>query len=139
MIVRRHRLPNLRGVSAVECAIVFPVTIFLMLGMLVLGLGSFRNQQLQALAREGARYASVHGPNYVLAASGNQLASPSTVQAYVRGLAVDLSGVQCTTVTYSSTSALPSTVSVTLTYTWTPERYFQSMTWTVQSSEIVTY
>ena len=43
---------------------VYPVTILLLLGTVVLGLGVFRYQQVQCLAREGARYASVHGPQY---------------------------------------------------------------------------
>ena len=138
MIVRQHNKSDRRGVSTVECAVVFPVTIFLLLGTLILGLGAFRNQQLQALAREGARYASVRGPNYA-AATGNPIASTSTVLSYVEGLAVSLNGLACTSVSYTSTTQLPSTVTVTLAYTWTPERFFSPMTWTVQSSEIVTY
>ncbi len=47
-----------------KAAVVYPITIFLLLGTVVLGLGVFRYQQIQSLAREGARYASVHGPQY---------------------------------------------------------------------------
>ena len=57
---------------------VYPLTILLLLGTVVLGLGVFRYQQLQCLAREGARYASVHGPQYA-ADSGNAYATNQTV------------------------------------------------------------
>ena len=45
-----------RGVSAVEAAVVYPITMLLLLGTVVLGLGVFRYQQIQSLAmREGSR------------------------------------------------------------------------------------
>jgi hypothetical protein len=116
---------------------VCPVGILLLMGILLLGLGVFRYEQLQFLAREGARYASVHGPLYASENSTSE-ASTSTVLAGVQNLAVGLSGLNCTAVTYSATT-LPCTVSVTLTYTWTPERLFSPMTWTVTSTMPVTY
>ena len=126
-----------RGTTVVECAVVYPITLLLFIGTVVMGLGVFRYQELQLLAREGARYASVHGPNYA-AQTGNAQASTSTVQTYVQGLSVALGGLTCTAVTYSATS-LPCTVSVTLSYTWKPEGYFQSVTWNVTSTMPVTY
>jgi len=137
MITRKARFGNRRGTTVVECAVVYPVAILLLLGTIITGLGIFRFQQVQALAREGARYASVHGPMYASENSQSE-ASTSTVLTYVEGLAVDLSGLNCTAVTYSAT-ALPCTVSVTLTYTWTPESFFSPMTWTVSSTMPVTY
>jgi hypothetical protein len=124
--------------SVVESAVVYPVTILLLVGTVVVGLGVFRYQQLQSLAREGARYASVHGPAYVSSGSGTSEATKATVLAYVQSLATDMSGLECTAVTYSSTT-IPCTVTVTLTYTWKPERYFPSVKWTVSSTAIVTY
>ncbi len=126
-----------RGVSAVEAAIVYPVTMLLLIGTIVVGIGVFRFQQIQFLAREGARYASVHGPDYASENSASE-ANTQTVLAYVQELAVGLPGLNCTSVTYSS-AALPCTVSVTLTYTWTPEGLWQPMTWTVTSTMPVTY
>jgi hypothetical protein len=125
-------------VSAVESAVVYPVTFLLIIGTVVVGLGVFRYQQLQSLAREGARFASVRGPDFVASGTGTAEASPATVLAYVQGLAVGMSGLNCTAVTYSS-STIPCTVTVTLTYTWTPEGYFQSQTWTASSTVVVTY
>jgi hypothetical protein len=123
--------------SVVECAAVYPMTIMLLMGSVIMGLGVFRYQQLQALAREGARYASVHGPTYA-SENSQSMASTSTVLTYVQGLAVGLGGLQCTSVSYSA-SSLPCTVSVTLSYTWNPEGFFSSTTWTVTSTMPVTY
>lgn len=53
-----------RGTTAVEAAIVFPLTFLLLLGLAVGSLGVFRYQEVAALAREGARYASTHGAQY---------------------------------------------------------------------------
>lgn len=137
MISRKSIVGRRRGTTALEFALVSPVATLLLLGTIVVGVGVFQYQQLQSLAREGARYASVHGPLY--ASENNQsMASTSTVLANVRGLAVGLNGLDCTAVTYSATT-LPCTVSVTLTYTWAPPRLFGPMTWAVTSTMPVTY
>ena len=89
LIARKRRGLGRRGVSAVEAAVVYPITILLLLGTVVLGLGVFRYQQLQCLAREGARYASVHGPQYATD-SGNAYATNQTVLTQIETLAVGL-------------------------------------------------
>ena len=137
MIIRESGFGDRRGTTVVECAVVYPLTMMLLLGTIIMGLGIFRYEQLQSLAREGARYASVHGPAYA-ASTGNAQASTSTVLTYLDGLAVGINGFECTSVSYSATS-LPCTVSVTLSYTWNPESYFSSMTWTPTSTMAVTY
>jgi Flp pilus assembly protein TadG len=53
-----------RGATLVECAIVLPVTFFLLIGLVVGAMGIFRYQEVATLAREGARYASTHGHQY---------------------------------------------------------------------------
>jgi Flp pilus assembly protein TadG len=53
-----------RGVHLVECALVFPIFMTLVVGMVVLGMAVFRYQQVAYLAREGARWASVRGAQY---------------------------------------------------------------------------
>ncbi len=78
MTRRQGGFRDQRGVSAVEAAVVYPVTLLLLIGTMVVGLGNFRYQQLQSLAREGARYASVRGPNYA-AATGNSEATAAAV------------------------------------------------------------
>jgi Flp pilus assembly protein TadG len=133
----RACLRERRGMSAVESAVVYPVTMLLLIGTMVVGLGNFRYQQLQSLAREAARYASVRGPNYV-AATGDSSPTAATIQTYVEGLSAGMPGLECTDVSYSADTD-PCTVSVTLSYTWIPEGYFQPMTWTVTSTMPVTY
>ena len=57
---RHHR----RGTVLVESAIIYSVMLFLLFAIIVGGLGMFRYQAVAHLAREGARYASVHGGKY---------------------------------------------------------------------------
>src|SRR5947207_2599832 len=94
MTHRRSRIRGRRGATALECAMVCPVAVLLLMGTLLLGLGVFRYEQLQLLAREGARYASVHGPLYASENSTSH-ASTSTVLADVQKLTVGLSGLDC--------------------------------------------
>jgi Flp pilus assembly protein TadG len=53
-----------RGAAAVEFAVVAPVVLLFIFGLIVGGLGVFRYQEVAHLAREGARYASTHGGMY---------------------------------------------------------------------------
>jgi Flp pilus assembly protein TadG len=140
MIVRGKRPSIRRGTTVVECAIVYPVTMFLLIGTLLLGVAVFRYQQIAALAREGARYASVHGATYA-SETGEPYATSSSVQTNaVDPLAVGLNtnNITCTltwTPNPPSTST-PTTVSVELEYTWTPGVYFRSPL-TVQSTSVM--
>lgn len=136
-MIRRQPSIRRRGMSVVECAAVLPVTILLLMGTIVMSLGVFRYQQIQSLAREGARYASVRGPAYAQA-TGNPQASASAVESYVQSLSVGLNGLKCSSVSYSA-SSLPCTVSVTLNYTWKPEGLLAQQSWTVSSTMPVTY
>jgi Flp pilus assembly protein TadG len=142
MTIRRHGQIVLqrRGLSAVEAAVVFPVAILLLVGGAALGIGVFRYEQVQSLAREGARFASVRGPDYVASGSGSAMASTTDVMNYFSetGLSSGLSGLSCTGVAYSSTT-LPCTVAVTLQYTWSPGAHFSDATWDVTATAIVTY
>ncbi len=52
------------GAYAVEAAIVIPVMIFLLLGLLLGGMGVFHYQQVACQAREAARYACVRGADF---------------------------------------------------------------------------
>jgi Flp pilus assembly protein TadG len=53
-----------RAATLVESAIVYSVTFFLLLALVVGGMGVYRYQEVAHLAREGARYASTHGGKY---------------------------------------------------------------------------
>ena len=64
MRVRRTPNPPRRGVQVVETAIVLPVVMMLTLGTCSTAMGVYYYQLVATLAREGARYASVHGSQY---------------------------------------------------------------------------
>jgi Flp pilus assembly protein TadG len=64
MTVRASAKRRRRGVLAVEGSIVYSVLFLLLLGLIVGGIGVFRYQQTACLAREGARWASLHGGDW---------------------------------------------------------------------------
>src|SRR5437868_11004523 len=53
-----------RGTTTIEFAITCPIAFFVIFAIIVGGLGIFRYQQVASAAREGARWASVHGGQY---------------------------------------------------------------------------
>src|ERR1700722_16454155 len=124
-----------RGAIAVEAALVLPIAFTFIIGMVVMGLGVYRYQQVAALAREGARYASVHGTQYATE-TGNAAATQATIRSNVVvplaiGLNTSTSYLTCT-VTWNGTNSptsynpnstppgepMQNTVTVTVTYKW---------------------
>jgi Flp pilus assembly protein TadG len=63
MRYRPHQ-PARHAAVVLEMALVMPLMFFLMLFLLVGGLGVFHNQQLSCQAREASRWASVHGQSW---------------------------------------------------------------------------
>jgi hypothetical protein len=59
-ILRVTRDGRTRGQAMVELALVLPLFVMLLVGIIVLGIGVFYQQQLTNTAREAARYASIH-------------------------------------------------------------------------------
>ncbi len=129
-----------RGATVVEAAVIYPLTFVILIGLIVGGFGIFRYQQVASLAREGARWAAVHGGQYAQD-TGNSAATANDVyQRAVLPMAVglDTSKLNCTVswnpdnwpshVTNDSGTAAGSTVSVTVTYAWVPEAYLGSIT-----------
>jgi Flp pilus assembly protein TadG len=136
---RRRRRP---AAVIVESAVVYPVAFLLLIAIVVGGLGAFRYQQVAALAREGARWASVRGGQYQ-ADTGRPAATEADVlEQVVRAQAagLDPSLLSCTVtwdasnwpsrVTGDNGSATGNTVSVTVTYRWVPEAYLGGITLT---------
>ena len=124
-----------RGTTTAECGVVYSLTLLVFAATLVEAMGVFRYQQVSALAREGARWASVHGPKYQ---SELGKAAPSSQDVYnnaivPRMVGLDPANLACD-LTMTSTTA-----SVTLTYTWTPEGFFQPITLTSTSVMPITY
>ena len=123
------------GFAATESIVVLPTLMFLILATVVGGYGIFRYQQIAMLAREGARYASVHGGQYQQE-TGNPAATPQDV--YNNAIApyatnLDLAQLSYTvswnsnnmpyTVSNNYETPTGNTVTVTVHYNWFPEAY----------------
>jgi Flp pilus assembly protein TadG len=131
-----HRVTHRRrGASALEFALISPALMALLIGLVVGGLGIFRFHQVSSLAREAARYASVHGLDY-----SRETDQPAATQESIRdevvlarsaGLRPEL--LICT-VTWDESNAprrvladmtvVNNVVIVTVSYQWVPEAYF---------------
>jgi len=136
----RQRRP---GATVVECALVYPVFLLLVLGLLVGAAGIFRYSQLASLTREAARYASVHGGQY---AQEMKVTAPTPADIYnnvVLPMAVGFDTSQLNySITYNTSNApyhttldanndvvpIQNTVTVTLTYLWLPEAFLGGVT-----------
>jgi hypothetical protein len=57
---RAHKADDRRGQALVEFVLVFPLFVLVLVGMIVLGMGVFFQQQVTNAAREAARFAVVH-------------------------------------------------------------------------------
>lgn len=150
MIARRDACRA--GVTLVETAIVLPLLFFLVLGMIIGGMGIFRYQEVAHLAREGARYAATHGGVYsqegMPAKTGvSAISSSSDLATYLADKTVLLDSSNLTVnVTWTGAGAVtPSNypsymdtdptlvppgqkvvqnyVIVTVSYSWVPELY----------------
>jgi hypothetical protein len=58
-----------RGQALAEFALVFPIAMSVIFGIIVFGLWVFYQQQLTNVAREGARYAAIHSSTAICATS----------------------------------------------------------------------
>ena len=124
-----------RGTTTTEFAITCPIVFFLVFATIVGGLGVFRYQLVAALAREGARWASVHGGQY--AKETKQLAATAE-DVYTNAIAPGAIGLDPSKLSYTVTwnrnnwplwvnndveTPIGNTVTVTVTYQWVPEMY----------------
>lgn len=135
-MIRHSRNLCRSGFVATESVVVLPTLFFLILATVVGGYGIFRYQQLAMLAREGARYATVHGGQYQQE-TGNPAATAQDIynNAVVpMATNLDLSQLSCTVswnadnMPYNMNSGdyetpTNNTVTVTVNYKWFPELY----------------
>jgi Flp pilus assembly protein TadG len=145
----RHYSKSRRGATAVEFAIVGPLTFLLLLGLVIGGMGVFRYQEIASLAREGSRWASVHGTGYQKD-TGKPAATKQDVINYMaaKGVSLDLSQFNTSNclVTWNTNNspyhtnivngqvvAVTNTVNVKITYRWIPEAYLGGITLTSTS------
>jgi Flp pilus assembly protein TadG len=135
MMMRRQRRT---GATLVETAVVYPFLFLIVLGIIMLGIGVFRYQQVAHAAREGARWAAVHGAKYA-EETGQPAATPEAVFENV--IKPQMAGIDATNLTYTVTwdqnnkqtssyvytnpstgemtvAARANTVSVTVRYSW---------------------
>ena len=107
------------GMTVVEVSIAAPVAFLLVIGLMVGGLGTFRYQQVATLAREGAGYASLHGPFYEDRTGLPRATSDEVMTNAILPLAAGLDPTALTcTLTYDTTA---NTATVKLDYNWLPE------------------
>ncbi len=153
MIVR-SRPARRRGAIAVESALVMSLMFLLLLGVMDLGLGVYRYQEMVYLAREGARYASVHGTGYA-SDTGNAAATATSV--YTNAIQPRMTCLDSTqfsySVTWSTTNSpyhtttdannnlvkVANTVTVSVSYNWVPEAYLGGVTLTSTSVMPMSY
>jgi Flp pilus assembly protein TadG len=149
----RRACATRRGATLVEFAIVAPVTLLLIIGLLVGGLGIFHSQQVAMLAREASRWASVHGADYA-AQTGN--ASASAGDVYNQAIKPYAVGLDLTKLTYTVTwdtdnkmthtatiggksVQVSNTVTVTVNYNWLPEAYLNGINLSSTSKSVMSF
>ena len=148
-----------RGATVVECALVYPIAFLLVLGLIIGAFGVFRYQEVASVAREGARWASVHGYQCCQEANPSTTPPPLTAASDVYTNAIkpqaDAANLDPPSLSYSVTWANPNeeplyynyttgtwirnTVTVTITYQWLPENYLGGITLTSTSIMPITY
>jgi Flp pilus assembly protein TadG len=123
-----------------ECAISCSIVCLLLFGLIIGGLGVFRYQEVASLARDGSRYASLHGDQYQKG-TGKAAATASDVhQNAILPNAIALDSSQLTsTVNWNPDNKAGSTVTVTVSYHWIPEAFLPSMNLSSTSTAVVLY
>ena len=129
-----------RGAVVLECALVYPITFLLIFGLIIAGLGVFRYQEVGFLAREGSRYASLHGATYQQATGKTAATAEDVYNNAILPKAVALNPSQLTySVTWNPDNKAGSTVTVTIAYHWVPEAFLPSINMSSTSTVAVLY
>ena len=129
-----------RGAVVLECALVYPITFLLIFGLIIAGLGVFRYQEVGFLAREGSRYASLHGATYQHATGKLPATAADVYNNAILPKSVALNPSQLTyNVTWKPDNKAGSTVTVTVSYHWVPEAFLPSMNLSSTSTVVVIY
>src|SRR5262245_4468998 len=116
MMLRRHQKRR-QGSILVETAIVYPVLFVTVSAIIVLGLGVFRYQQVAHAAREGARYAAVHGAQY---ASETTKPAATAQAVYNNAILPQMGGAHQENLTYAVSWSAGNTPTTTKTVTVGP-------------------
>jgi Flp pilus assembly protein TadG len=118
----RNSLRSERGGALIEMAISFPILVIISVGLIEICLAFYTHAYISELAREGSRYAMLHGPTCVTAPSATSCkATAAQVNAYVSAISLpNLGGGTMTPSTTFGTGGqvVGGTVVVTVTYTF---------------------
>jgi Flp pilus assembly protein TadG len=145
LLVRNHRKRSFtqseNGGTLVEFALGLPVMFALMFGLIEVCLALYSHEYISELAREGARYAMVHGSTCVASGGSSCTATAAQVQAYVSSIQLPNFGGGTVTpvVTYPAGNETPgSSVKVKVTYAF-PYRipFVPSSTLTMSSTSVM--
>jgi Flp pilus assembly protein TadG len=74
------------GTELVEFALTLPILLGLIFGLMQVCLALYTHEYLSELAREGTRYAMVHGPTCKISGGASCTATAANVNSYVAGL-----------------------------------------------------
>ena len=124
-----------RGSYIIELGLAFLIFFVLVLGVLDVGRGIYTYNFLAGAAKEGSRYAMVHG------SSSGSKASSSDVQTVVQNWLIGVPSPASATVTttWTPSSENPgSLVNVKVQYTYTPISNFLVGNWTLRSTSQTT-
>jgi Flp pilus assembly protein TadG len=150
--MRLHKQSRLAA-TTVEFAVASSATFLILLGLIIGGLGIFRYQQVARVARDAARWASVHGTQYAL---DTQNPAATAVDVYNQVIVPNATGLDLSHLTYSvtwNTSNSPyhtstlngqtvkvaNTVTVGITYNWVPEAFLGGISLTSTSVSVMSY
>ena len=125
-----------RGATVVEMALITPLLLLTLIGLIVLGLGIFRCNEVACLAHEGARWAAVRGKTYDK--QNNRSTAVTSTDLYndvIKPRAVGFDPKKLTSeLTWSDDRR---TVAVTVRYRWSSEAFFGEMTLSSTSTALV--
>lgn len=142
MTMARHLLREESGESLITVAMSLTVMLGFTFGLMQIGLGYYNKERISECAREGARYAILHGSTCT-SSSGSCTATAAQVQTWVSGLGYpNLGGGTLTpTVTYPDGDEAPGhrvTVSVSYTFPYKiPFVRTNSLTLTSSSTMVI--
>ena len=126
-----------RGATAVEMAVVGPIALLLVLGLIVAALGVFRFQQVCRLAQEGARWASIRGEEWEDLTHSRPITSEDVYRQAILPLAGGLNTSYLTSeVNWNEERTL---VHVTVRYRWLPEAFLSGSTITATTARPVLF
>jgi hypothetical protein len=149
----RQRPTSRRATTMIEFVVIVSLTVMLLLGLAIAGLGVFRYQQVAAVAREASRWASVHGSQYSSDTGKplitqtdvyNNAISPNATSLNLNQLTYSVTlpannRVDTSTVVNSKLVVTQNTVKVTVNYHWIPEAYFGGLTMSSTSVSTMAY